>query len=55
MKEILKLLDSQITDKEFLREIANSQLLKACKEKGFPNLKAYGLIKYPNKENETSE
>jgi len=55
MNDLLKLLDAQLTDKEFIREISNSHLLKTCKEKGFPKLKAYGLIQYPDKKPETSD
>jgi hypothetical protein len=46
MDDLIKLLDAQMTDAEFLKE---------CKEKGFPKLKAYGLIRYPDEKPEKSE
>lgn len=55
MDDIFKLLDAQMTDAEFRTSIENSRLLKECKEKGFPRLKAYGLITYPDKEDEVDE
>jgi hypothetical protein len=42
--EILNLLDSQISDKEFLEEVRRSRFLRECKERGFPNLRKSGLI-----------
>ena len=55
MDDLIKLLDAQMTDAEFRTTIANSRLLKECKEKGFPKLKAYGLIRYPDEKPEKSE
>ena len=55
MDDIIKLLDAQMTDAEFRNTIANSRLLKECKDKGFPKLKAYGLIQYPDKKPEVDE
>jgi hypothetical protein len=55
MNDSLKLLDAQLSDSEFRTTIANSRLLKECKEKGFPKLKAYGLIRYPDEKPEKSE
>ena len=39
------ILDKQVTDAEFLREINNSRLLHQCKTIGFPSLEDSGLIK----------
>jgi hypothetical protein len=55
MNDLIKLLDAQMTDSEFRTTTANLRLLKKCKENGFPKLKAYGLIRYPDEKPKKSE
>lgn len=45
--QILDLIDSQITDREFEENLSRIRFLKKCKKLGFPDLKKKGLIKFP--------
>lgn len=46
--EILKLLESSMSDAEFDRCVENHKLLYDCKTKGFKNLEIAGLIQHPS-------
>jgi hypothetical protein len=49
IKSALDLLDSTLTDKEFLRSVKSTKLLSDCKKKGFPDAIKSGLIEFPKK------